>query len=72
MHLNIEKAKEEDKVKAAEQKRMIGIRAEEIKKANTAAIDLKKEAALREKALEDEIIKIQKQKLAQEEAYKRE
>ena len=72
MLINIDKAKQEDKVKAVEQKRMIAVRADEIKKANTAAIELKKEAADREKQLEDEILRIQQKKLEQEEAYKRE
>ena len=70
--MNIETAKAEDKVKLAEQKRMIAVRADEIKKANTAAIELKKDAAEREKQLEDQILMIQKKKLEQEEAYKRE
>lgn len=51
---------------------MTVVRAEEIKKANTAALGLKEEARKREKDLEDEIIKIQKQKIAEEEAKKRE
>ena len=72
MLLNIKKAKDEDAVKLAEQKRMILVRADEIKKANAAAIELKDEAKKREKALEDEILKIQKQKLEAEEAHKRE
>lgn len=48
------------------------VMSDEIKKANTAAITLKDEAKIREKQLEDQIIKHQKAKIAREEAEARE
>ena len=57
MAINIQKAQDEEKEKVKQRQHRMQVMSDEIKKANVAAISLKEEAKVREKQLEDEIIK---------------
>ena len=57
MAINIQKAQDEEKEKVRQRQHRMQVMSDEIKKANVAAISLKEEAKVREKQLEDEIIK---------------
>lgn len=57
MAINIQKAQDEEKERVKQRQHRMKVMSDEIKKANVAAIQLKEEAKVREKQLEDEIIK---------------
>ena len=57
MAINIQKAQDEEKERVKQRQHRMQVMSDEIKKANVAAISLKEEAKVREKQLEDEIIK---------------
>ena len=57
MAINIQKAQDEEKEKVKQRQHRMQVMSDEIKKANVAAISLKEEAKVRERQLEDEIIK---------------
>ena len=57
MAINIQKAQDEEKERVKQRQHRMKVMSDEIKKANVAAISLKEEAKVREKQLEDEIIK---------------
>ena len=57
MAINIQKAQDEEKERVKQRQHRMKVMSDEIKKANVAAIALKEEAKVREKQLEDEIIK---------------
>ena len=57
MAINIQKAQDEEKERVKQRQHRMQVMSDEIKKANVAAVSLKEEAKVREKQLEDEIIK---------------